>query len=101
MFLPMILNAKTGIVGLRPDPKPKTKHWTEGTAVRRVREAVRRSDPGHHRHQRGGHRQGRRDKDAVDQHPAAQPVVWTGTRGFVATKAECDGVIFLADTRPA
>jgi hypothetical protein len=102
MFLPMILNAKTGIVGLRPDPKPKTKHWTEGhgpfggfvklfvdlilditgTNVAAIAKGVA-------------------TKMQSINTPAAQPVVWTGTRGFVATKAECDGVIFLADTRPA
>jgi hypothetical protein len=102
MFLKMVLDTSKGIVGLQPDPNPKTKHWTEGhgpfgwlvklfvdlilgvtnTNVSAIAKGVAKR------------------MQALNT-PAAQPVVWTGARDFVVTKAECDGIIYLADTRPA
>ena len=101
LFMPFTMDPKTGSVGLRPDPKPKVKTWTEGRGIfGGLTKAVADLLIGLSGTNLSAIATNTARKMQSMNTPVAQPVTWTGTRGFKATKAIIDGAILVADTRP-
>ncbi|GAA6189820.1 TULIP family P47-like protein [Litorivita sp. NS0012-18] len=102
LLMPFFLDAKTGRVGLRRDPKPRQKHWVEGSGlVGKIvaafislflplfRGLIENTVNGFAHAMQGAN------------NPMAQPIAWTATRDFKPSRAEVRDCLWMADDRPA